>query len=229
MRRIVPLIALVLLLISAVFVLGQGTPTPVYDPGLRIMVDNQSCDLTLRTDASATPEVTAEATVESAPDYPVLMLGDDCYTVEPMLYLPSNGTLWVALSLPNEPEWQHFRAPEDDPVSAALRQARALRRLRHRRTGRSGLLHSLGQPRHHLSDPASGLGGQSLPRAEWAARPPPPSISATAPVSTPNSGVWGDCGSCTTCGGPVEHCVLSPDNQCLWDAARCENPTHAPG
>jgi Tol biopolymer transport system component len=37
----------------------------------------------------------------------------------------------------------------------------------------------------------------------------------------PNTGQWGGCGSCSTCGYPANECVTSPDGQCLWDPATC--------
>ena len=30
---------------------------------------------------------------------------------------------------------------------------------------------------------------------------------------------WGACGSCSTCMGPAEQCVTSPEGQCLWDTS----------
>ena len=32
---------------------------------------------------------------------------------------------------------------------------------------------------------------------------------------------WSACGSCADCGADPSQCVLSPDGQCVWDAARC--------
>ncbi len=38
---------------------------------------------------------------------------------------------------------------------------------------------------------------------------------------TAGSRAWGACGSCADCGADPSQCVLSPDGQCVWDAARC--------
>lgn len=46
------------------------------------------------------------------------------------------------------------------------------------------------------------------------------------PDEQPGGG-WGPCGSCDTCGHPVNECVTSPEGACLWDPATCLAP--APG
>lgn len=221
MRRII--IALALLLMSVFFVLGQADTTPDSAPPLMITVSNQSCAMALVETDAATPEATAEAQAtsetESVVAYPTLTPGDDCADVLPLLYAPTNGTLWIALWLPDEFPWQQFEAVEGDEHPPKLD-------TRGRYVG--------------CANPET---GEHICRVLWeyddvtylievpllignAYTPPATDVPTTAP-ETENSGVWGDCGSCSTCGGPVEHCVLAPDNQCLWDAARCEKPPAA--
>ena len=70
------------------------------------------------------------------------------------------------------------------------------------------------------------------------AAPPQPSNSGDSPsdessgsenVSQPAGG-WGACGSCADCGPyPATECVLSPDNQCIWDPARCQQSSAPTG
>ena len=232
MRRITLALALILMLTTSVmFVLGQNDPVPP----LQITVENQTCRLALAdnatlpdfpaatTDSAATAEAqaaTAEAqsTAEPAATYPVLTLGDGCTAVRSLLGVPSNGTLWVVLSIPNEFPWQQFQTVPGDPNPPKLDKRGRFVGCANPEQGQ--------QTCYVLWDYLSATYLVEIPltvRGAYIA----PLVTNTPQVSTPvpppeNSGVWGDCGSCTTCGGPVEHCVLSPDNQCLWDAERCE-------
>ncbi len=49
----------------------------------------------------------------------------------------------------------------------------------------------------------------------------PPIIPGGDPTPPPG---WGPCGSCQSCGGPADECVLSPEGQCLWDPTFCSGP-----
>jgi hypothetical protein len=238
MRRFAVFAAVVLLLTSVAMVIGQTDAPSGDDPGLTITVDNQSCGLTLADASAATLESTAAATLEatseatpestsevSAPTaYTRLALGGDCYEVTPHLYVASNDVLWVAVALPNEPNWQHFSIDPADPHPPKLDR-------RGRFIGCSVPLEGT-QTCRALWENFGTVYAIEIPISVGKAYygPPPTNTpAATAvpvvPVSTPNnSGVWGSCGSCTTCGGPVEHCVLAPDNTCVWDAFRCERP-----
>ena len=234
MRRAFLPLLLVPLLLSAAFALGQQN-TASDNPGLKITVSNQTCSLVLADDLTATPEAAAqaEATPEATaePAYARLVLGDDCFAVTPYLYVASNDVLWVAVALPNEPTWQHFSAdPADEHPPKLDRRGRFIGctvPLPGEQTCRA-LWENFGTT-YAIEIPIRvGQAYVAPPATNTPAAPAAP-VSTTAPVlvSTPNNaGIWGDCGSCTTCGGPVEHCVLAPDNTCVWDARRCENPQH---
>ncbi len=228
MRRTTIFLTLPVLLMSVLLALGQANTPADTAPPLWISVGGQSCQLSLAEGDAATPEATAEA--EAMPEatseagseatevvaYPVLTPGVNCTNVIPLLHVPSNDTLWLALWMPNEFPWQHFRSVEGDQHPPKID-------TRGRFLG--------------CSNPERGEQScQVLWRHEGAtyrvvlplhvgnAYTASTTTEATATPETASSGVWGNCGSCTTCGGPVEHCVLSPDNQCLWDAYRCERP-----
>ena len=229
MRRTIIALVLPILLMSGLFALGQANSPTSSAPPLMITVSNRSCAMALAESEAATPEATVEAqatseavsVAASAIDSPVLTLGNDCADLIPLLYAPTNGTLWIALWLPNEFPWHQFRAVEGDEHPPRF------------------------DTRGRYVGCANPEKGEQTCRALWdyegmtylievpllvgnAYTPPAANQSAAStsqpPAEAVNNGVWGGCGSCTTCGGPVEHCVLSPDNQCLWDAARCETP-----
>ncbi len=231
MHRTIVVLVLPILLMSALLALGQANNPAAPQPRLMIAVSGQSCAMTLTEPSAATPEATAEATVEaqatseatgeapSAVDYPVFAPGDGCASVLPLLYAPSNGKLWIALYTPNDFPWQQFRVVPDDPYPPLLdtrgRYVGCANPQKGEQTCR--LLWDYLDKTYLLEIPLR------VGNAYTAPAPAPTLVSSATPEPVvSNNGVWGDCGSCTTCGGPVEHCVLSPDNQCLWDAARCE-------
>ena len=232
MRRMILGLALLVVSVTAAFA-QQATPTPAPD-FLQITVAGTTCHLVIADQAAATPEattdITASATAEATSEaisYPVIQLGDDCTPVIPQLYAPTNGTLWVALFVPGEFPWQQFQRVPGDPYPPKFD-------TRGRYVGCSipdkgqqtcHLLWTYQSVTYEVNIPMQ-IGNYYVPGTKAPSAVP---ASAIPPTDTPapttdNSGVWGDCGSCTTCGGPVDHCVLAPDNSCVWDAARCENP-----
>ncbi len=82
MRRITLALALILMLTSVMFVLGQNDPVPP----LQITVDNETCRMALAENAAATPEFPRwrPPRLKRPPKrdadrlYPVLTLGDGC-------------------------------------------------------------------------------------------------------------------------------------------------------
>jgi hypothetical protein len=62
-----------------------------------------------------TPEVTPESTADWLPDLPIYTLSDDCETIEPLLTVASNGTLWLALLKDDADDWLALDTLEDDP------------------------------------------------------------------------------------------------------------------
>lgn len=242
MRVIFIVFALVGLWVSAAW--GQQS-VPI---GLEITVSNQTCSLVEQTDATATPEAAEEAgassaaataeafsdmfaaTLEPSLDLSadgVLTLGSDCFEVTPHLQVARNGTLWMALAIPNEPDWQRFTAIEGDPYPPKFdkrgRFVGCSIPVEGEQVCRFGW-DNFGE--HYVIEIPVLIGRAYVAPAQSTGVSTAVSTPVPPPVSTPNSGVWGDCGSCTTCGGPVEHCVLAPDGMCVWDARRCENPLH---
>lgn len=124
--RLTSLLLIAAVSLLAVFVLlAQDEP-----PLMEITVGSEACSMTLagltepeateEAEIVATPE--AESTPEANPlaDYSVISLGDDCDDLIPLLRAPNNGTLWVALSIPEETEWMVFETLEDDPAPPTL-------------------------------------------------------------------------------------------------------------
>lgn len=110
-------------------------------PVLEISVAGASCSLTLGglTDPSATPEVMPQTTLDNTPvstpevtpeasggasdsetAYPTFILGDGCDSVTTQLRAASNGTVWVAISSPDESAWLKFETISDDPHPPSL-------------------------------------------------------------------------------------------------------------
>jgi hypothetical protein len=239
MRRILLPVLLVVLAMTAAFALGQANTTPEPQSSiLNITVSHATCGLELNGSASLTPEATSEAVSAAqnvaatlkAPLYPLLTLAADCANVVAGLHVPNNDTLWIKFAVvENEIPWQQFA-----PVPGDFHPPKLDKRGRFvgceipqlgEQTCRT--LWTDDGTTYLIEIPVTVGSAYVASRvATNAPAPDAPAVSTAAPipVSTPNSGVWGSCGSCTTCGGPVEHCVLAPDNTCVWDAFRCERP-----
>ena len=226
MRRILLALMVIALAASAVFVLGQANPTPALQSILNITVSHSTCAMELSGSESVTPEATSEvvsaaqnvAAMLKAPVYPLLTLGTDCAGVIAGLHVPNNDTLWIKFSVvENEVPWQQFQTVPGDSHPPKFDKRGRFVGCEIPQIGEQtcrALWTSEGTT--YLIEIPVTVGNAYIA----------PAVSTAAPllVSTPNSGVWGSCGSCTTCGGPVEHCVLAPDNTCVWDAFRCERP-----
>lgn len=124
--RLTSLLLIAAVSLMAVFVLLAQDEEP---PLMEITVGSEACGMTLvdltEPEATEEAEVVATPEAESTPeasfaDYPVISLGDDCDDVIPLLRAPNNGTLWVALSIPEETEWMVFETLEDDPSPPTL-------------------------------------------------------------------------------------------------------------
>ena len=238
MRRIFLPLLMVVLALSAVFVLGQGNPPATTARiGLLVTVSNKTCNMEISAGIDTTPEATSEIALTpeisvteaaaSGSGFPVLTLGSDCGEARPYLTVPSNDVLWIGFAIPNEPDWQRFAAvPADEHPPRFDKRGRFIGctiPLRGEQICRAlwenaGTTYEIEIPVTVRSAYLAPIAPTNTPAAAAV------STAAPIPVSTPNSGVWGSCGSCTTCGGPVEHCVLAPDNTCVWDAFRCERP-----
>jgi hypothetical protein len=89
----------------------------------------------------------------------------------------------------------------------------------------------IGEPVNMLSD---NLLSTTLPNGV----PIPEPLSSTPPTSDDGSGTtgvtvplgeWGACGSCSTCVGPTDQCIVDPSGACVWDAAGCGGIGLEPG
>ena len=241
MRRIFFLLPLLLvaLAVSVALVLGQAdTPTPPpanSGHGLRVTVTNKTCSMETGEEIIVTPEATSDLAVTqdisvteavSSAAYPVLTLGSDCDEARAYLTVPSNDVLWVGFAIPNEPDWQRFEpVPGDEHPPRFDKRGRFIgctiplkgEQICRALWQNNGTTFEIEIPVTVRSAYVAPIASTNTPSASFV------STAAPIPVSTPNSGIWGSCGSCTTCGGPVEQCVQSPDNTCVWDAARCEH------
>lgn len=224
------------------FVIAESVEaTAVAEPTTTATSTLNTLNLATNTPRAAATAATVAPTVASAPEVtstpvvalagvPVLTLGDDCAGVTSLLHVPSNGTLWVELATSaNEFPWQRFEIIPNDPNPPKLDKRGRFVGCENPALGAytCHVLWSYLNATYQIDIPVVVRSAYVVPPA--AATAAQAAAQATAvPISTPVPDVnrniygWGDCGSCTTCGGPVDHCVLSPDNQCLWDAARCE-------
>ncbi len=113
MRRII--VCTVLLVLIAHFTIAQDDDTPA---SLVLTVGNVACELALGdVDLDAEPEATPEPESTPEPDgnlMPVYTLSEDCENVLRRLHVPSNETLWLALSWPDEEDWLQLDILEDD-------------------------------------------------------------------------------------------------------------------
>jgi hypothetical protein len=129
MRILSSLITLFILSLMVLSILAQNGGNDE-DPSLRLNVSGWICNLALvdedsMPETTAEPEVTPEAEVTPEPipdeDYALkITVGDDCDDVIARLRAASNGTLWLALSVPSEDAWQQFATLEDDDYPPRL-------------------------------------------------------------------------------------------------------------
>jgi hypothetical protein len=242
MRRLILFVLAGMLLLIGWQVLAQE-PTEV-PPILQISVASATCDMVIIEDEEGLPPPEAEATPEaemtpepeatpdadSDPIYPVITLGEDCDAVQAQLRTAS-GVIWVALSAPDEEEWQKFETlPDDD---SPLRFDGRGRFVGCPNVPICQILWEYDGVTYLIEIPMNVITTSVAPRSSGQ-----PSVSAPSPVSAEEpvsqeapvtSGSWGGCGSCTTCGANTNVCVLSPDGVCLADPANCDAPPPSSG
>ena len=125
------ILPLIILLLFAAIIVAQEEDTP--EPDLLLSVAGESCALEIDPESvgthamrppEATPESEPETTPEPAPDFlpalPTYTLSDDCDDVKHLLTVPSNGTIWLSLSLPESEDWLPLSTIEDDPYPPKL-------------------------------------------------------------------------------------------------------------
>jgi hypothetical protein len=111
MRRIFLILTITLF---SVTLIAFAQDTPADDAILILTLGDASCSLVVdMPDAEVTPEPDATS---DEPEIPVLTLGEDCEALIPDLLVASNGTLWIALDIPDSEgraDWQTFTSAEE--------------------------------------------------------------------------------------------------------------------
>jgi hypothetical protein len=198
---------------SLIVTVGTETCALVLKDSLEAEATAEASEVPELPEATEVAEIMAEATEAAEGEMTVLTVGDDCDANA--FRLASNGTLWIAISLEGEEDWQVFEAVEGDTSAPNF--------------DRRGRFIGCRNPNE----------GEQVCRVQWeyegtsylieipiyvgdAFTAGVPISTAEPDSSTPTgSGEWGACGSCSTCGGPENICVLSPDGLCLADPATC--------
>jgi hypothetical protein len=123
-RLIIPFI--LLLIFTTLVIAAQETEDA---PALALSVAGEECHLQLiEIDPESTPEATPEPDDEESedttpdwlPELPTYTIGDDCQELLPLLTVAANGTLWMALLLPDSDDWLPLETLEDDPYPPQL-------------------------------------------------------------------------------------------------------------
>jgi hypothetical protein len=248
MKRILFVLLIMLLLGVSLTLVAQDDTDEV--PIMQISVAGFTCDLVLEgVDAGAeateqaetTPEMeaTEEATEEpevetteepaieateeadTESELPVITLGEECDDVIAQLRVARNGTLWIALSVPDEEEWQEFDVPEDEEFEPQFDRRGRFIGCNIPAEGEQvcRITWTQGDVTYVIEIPV--IVGNAFNAAQPASNT---SSSAEPTSSNTSSGEWGTCGSCSTCGANANTCVTSPEGQCVADPARCDSP-----
>jgi hypothetical protein len=229
MKRYVLFFLLFALLLLPVFIAQpqEGEENPI----LSLTVGSESCELVLQSEASeaeATAEASeapedseeAEATpeaTEEALEMIVLTVSADC---NPNAFrLASNGTLWIALSVDGEEDWQEFAALEEDESAPSFDRRGRFVGCRNPNEGEQlcRLVWEFEGVRYLIEIPI--FVGDAFTAGV------PISVQQNSSSSeTAGTGEWGACGSCSSCDGASDVCVTSPEGLCVADPARCAAP-----
>ena len=196
---------------------AQGDVTPADDAVLILTLGDASCSLVMQIpDNDDMPEVTPEITAEPDEDVlSVLTLGDDCETLIPDLLVAANGTLWLALSVPDEDEWQTFAPVPDDTYAPQFDLRGRYVGCANRQAGEQvcALLWEDGDITYRVE----------IPIFVGEAYIPPAMVDDATSDGDDESALvgWGACGSCDSCGASPDQCVTTPDRSCVADPATC--------
>jgi hypothetical protein len=155
MRRIFLILTITLFSVTLI-AFAQDTPADD-DAVLILTLGDASCSLVLGTpDANDdAPEATPEPDATSdEPEMPVLTLGEDCEALIPDLLVASNGTLWLALDIPDSEgraDWQTFTSADESMRPCNLMGVGVMSDAPTERCRRASLCALVGRWRHHLS------------------------------------------------------------------------------
>jgi len=220
-KLVVPIIILAFVLLG----LSVFAQEEVEDeaPILEISGAGKSCSLAefVPEDSEATPEAEntpePETTAEAdKADYPIITLGDDCEDVIPKLTAASNGTVWIAISMPDEEDWQEFSALEEDDFPPQFDKRGRFIGCHNPHEGEQicSVLWENEEIIYLIEIPIF-VGDAYTPRTNTSIE-----TSSQAEAST---GEWGACGSCDSCGADSSQCVLSPSGACVADPKTCSS------
>jgi hypothetical protein len=142
-------------------------------------------------------------------------LGEDCEALIPDLLVASNGTLWLALDIPDSEgraDWQTFTSADE---SAPLQFDG-----RGRYVGCANRMQASKFVRF-CGTMATLTYRIEIPIFVGEAYIPPAVTNDAVSDDETVTGEWGACGSCDSCGASPDQCVTAPDGACLADPNRC--------
>jgi hypothetical protein len=224
MRRIFLILTITLFSVTLI-AFAQDTPADD-DAVLILTLGDASCSLVVdeigvstpddddeAPDAEATPEPDATS---DAPDLPTLTLSEDCEALIPDLLVASNGTLWLALDIPDSEgraDWQTFASAEDDAPLQFDGRGRYVG-CANRDAGEQicALVWETDDLTYRIEIPIF-VGEAYIPPAVV--------DDAVSDGDNTQSDGWGACGSCDSCGTSPDQCVTAPDGACVADPAGC--------
>jgi hypothetical protein len=212
MRRIFLILTITLF---SVTLIAFAQDTPADDAILILTLGDASCSLVVdMPDAEVTPEPDATS---DEPEIPVLTLGEDCEALIPDLLVASNGTLWIALDIPDSEgraDWQTFTAAEDNAPLQFDGRGRYVG-CANRDAGEQicALVWETDDLTYRIEIPIF-VGEAYIP----------PAVNDDAVSDSDDESAsqgWGACGSCDSCGASPDQCVTAPDGACIADPAGC--------
>jgi hypothetical protein len=210
MRRIFLILTITLF---SVTLIAFAQDTPADDAILILTLGDASCSLVVdMPDAEVTPEPDATS---DEPEIPVLTLGEDCEALIPDLLVASNGTLWIALDIPDSEgraDWQTFTSAEESAPLQFDGRGRYVG-CANRDAGEQvcALLWDDGETTYRIE----------IPIFVGEAYIPPVVVDDAVSDDETVTGEWGACGSCDSCGASPDQCVTAPDGACVADPNRC--------
>ena len=186
-------------------------------------------------DATEEPEleVTEEAESSSEAEAPVISLdSEDCANVISRLRVASNGTLWIAISVPGEEDWQEFSTVEGDDSPLQIdRRGRYIGCANPEEGAQvcsvvwefEGVTYQIDIP-IVVGDSFTAPSGNTTSNTTSNT-----AVSTQEPSSSTATGQWGACGSCSTCGADSSVCVTNPEGVCVADPTGCRPASSGSG
>lgn len=178
-----------------------------------VILESEEIEATPEPEETPEPEMTPELDNTSEPDYPIITLSEDCEDLIPLLLNAKNGTIWIALAVPDEEEWQQFEPYEEDDYPPQFDG-------RGRFVGCS-IPQEGEQICHAIWELDEIVYLLEIPIFVGDAYITPSNDVVSTQESNQSSIGWGACGSCDSCGTDASLCVLNPEGICLADPEGC--------